>query len=76
MLKLALILFSLVVWVSIFAYFWWPDIIRWLDNRFGKDSSPPDPDAGEEDASIPPPPLFTEAEPKKEAPAKSESSSS
>lgn len=44
MLKLALILLSLAVWVSIFAYFWHQNILRWLDNRFGRDTLPSDPD--------------------------------
>lgn len=72
MLKLALILFSLVVWVSIFAYFWWPDIVRWFDNRFGKDSLPHNAEEEEEEHNKP---LFAETELKESAPAKSESTS-
>lgn len=52
MLQFFLILFSLIIWVSIFTYFWRAELFRWLDNRFGKDTAlkyPDDEDEGTTD---------------------------
>lgn len=74
MLKLALILLSLAVWVSIFAYFWHQNILRWLDNRFGRDTLPNDPDEEGAEGLDHNTPLFTAPHPQDGKPAPSESS--
>lgn len=70
MLQFFLILFSLIIWVSIFTYFWRAELFRWLDNRFGKDTAlkyPDDEDEGTTDhaAELFAPPKKPFAPPKK-----------